>query len=45
MAQRILTKNWQKPGYNTFEGYKAEGGFSSLERVLAMKPEEVIEAV
>ncbi len=45
MAHRILTKNWYKPGYNTLEGYKAEGGFSSLERVLAMKPEEVIEAV
>lgn len=45
MAQRILTQHWYKPGYNTLEGYKAEGGFKSLERVLAMKPEEVIEAV
>jgi NADH-quinone oxidoreductase subunit F len=45
MAQRILTQNWFKPGYNTLAGYQAEGGFSSLRRVLAMKPDEVIEAV
>ena len=45
MAQRILTQHWYKPGYNTLEGYKAEGGFKSLERVLAMKPDEVIEEV
>lgn len=45
MSNRILTTNWYKPGYTTFQGYKAEGGYQSLERVLKMQPGEVIEAV
>ncbi|MBK7212271.1 MAG: NADH-quinone oxidoreductase subunit NuoF [Bacteroidales bacterium] len=46
MGRKILLEKIDIPGINTFDGYRAEGGFSTVERALrSMKPDEVTEEV
>ena len=43
--EKILTKNIDKPNSQDIEVYLANGGYKALEKVLSMKPEEVINEV
>jgi len=45
MSRQILINDLDKEGINTLAGYKAQGGYSSLEKALKMKPEEIVEEV
>lgn len=43
---RILTRDYDDPQFATFEGYRAKGGYQTLERVLkTLTPNQVVEAV
>src|SRR5215831_2205768 len=46
MGQKILLKNIDVPGINTFEVYRREGGYAAVEKALkSMTPDEVVEEV
>ncbi len=46
MAQKILFTNIDVPGINTFEVYRKNGGYASIEKALKkMTPDEVMEEV
>jgi len=45
MGKQLLLENIKAPGINTLEGYRAHGGYKSLEKALKMKPEEIVEEV
>jgi NADH-quinone oxidoreductase subunit F len=45
MGKQLLLENIKAPGINTIEGYRANGGYKSLEKALKMKPEEIVEEV
>ncbi len=41
----VLLRRINKPNSQSIETYKADGGYSALEKALKMKPEDVIEVV
>ena len=45
MSRQLLINDLDKPGIQSLSGYKACGGYSSLEKALKMKPEEIVEEV
>jgi len=45
MSRQLLINDLDKPGIETLAGYKSAGGYTSLEKALKMKPEEVVEEV
>lgn len=44
-SPKILINNWDKPNSHTIETYIANGGYTSLKKIFAMKPADVIEEV
>ena len=45
MSRQLLINDLDKPGIQSLAGYKSAGGYSSLEKALKMKPEEIVEEV
>lgn len=45
MGKQLLLNNIHQTGISSFDGYRAHGGYQTLEKVLKMKPEEVLEEV
>lgn len=45
MGKQLLLENIKAPGINTLDGYRAHGGYKSLEKALKMKPEEIVDEV
>ncbi|MCB0357682.1 MAG: NADH-quinone oxidoreductase subunit NuoF [Bdellovibrionales bacterium] len=45
MEIKLLTEHYDKKEFRTFEGYKKLGGYATLKKAFAMKPEEVINEV
>ncbi len=46
MGKKLLLHNEKIPGINTYEVYRANGGYASVEKaVRTMKPEDVVEEV
>jgi NADH-quinone oxidoreductase subunit F len=46
MGKKLLLKNIDIPGINTFEVYKANGGYNAAEKALkSMSPEQIVEEV
>lgn len=45
MDRQLLINDLDKPGIQSLSGYKAHGGYSSLEKALKMKPEDIVEEV
>jgi NADH-quinone oxidoreductase subunit F len=41
----VLSANWDQADSFTIEGYKRTGGYTAIEKALAMKPDEVIQLV
>jgi len=41
----VLSANWDQADSFTIEGYKRNGGYTAIEKALAMKPDEVIQLV
>ena len=41
----VLSANWDQVDSFTIEGYKRTGGYTAIEKALAMKPDEVIQLV
>lgn len=45
MSHRLLTTHWYKPNSRSLTVYRQNGGYESLQQVLKMKPDDVIEEV
>jgi len=45
MGRKLLFEHIDKPGINTFEVYKANGGYKAVEKAFKMTPDEVMEEV
>ncbi|MBX5483508.1 MAG: NADH-quinone oxidoreductase subunit NuoF [Myxococcaceae bacterium] len=43
--EKLITRNWGKPGSHTLDGYKKNGGYKALEKALEMGPAAIIDAV
>ncbi len=44
-VEKVVTRNWGKPGQNTLDGYKKNGGYESLKKALELAPEAVMAEV
>jgi NADH-quinone oxidoreductase subunit F len=44
-VEKVITRNWGKPGSETLEGYRKNGGYRGLEKALGMTPPQVIDEV
>jgi NADH-quinone oxidoreductase subunit F len=44
-VEKVITKNWGKPGSNTLEAYRRNGGYAALKKALEMTPQAVIDEV
>jgi NADH-quinone oxidoreductase subunit F len=45
MGRKLLIGNVSTPGINTYEVYRREGGYRSVEKALKMTPDEIVEEV
>src|SRR5712671_1795426 len=45
MGRQLLINDLDKEGIATLAGYKANGGYTALEKALKMKPDEIVEEV
>lgn len=45
MGRQLLINDLDKEGISTLAGYKANGGYTALEKALKMKPDELVEEV
>src|SRR3954467_15510516 len=45
MSKRILLEHIDKPGINTFDVYRSNGGYSAVEKALKMTTDAVVEEV
>jgi NADH-quinone oxidoreductase subunit F len=45
MAKKLLLANVQVPGIRTYEVYRREGGYRSVEKALKMQPADIVEEV
>jgi NADH-quinone oxidoreductase subunit F len=45
MSQKIVSIRFDKPDNHTLAGYRANGGYRTLEKVFATKPDDVIDEV
>ncbi|MCU0699318.1 MAG: NADH-quinone oxidoreductase subunit NuoF [Myxococcaceae bacterium] len=46
LTEKVMTRDWDKPGQNTLAGYKQRGGYGQLKRVLdTMQPAQVTDEV
>ncbi len=43
--EKLISRNWNKPGSATLAGYQKVGGYKSLQRALQMQPGEVMDLV
>src|SRR6187549_931842 len=44
-GKQILLEHLNKPGINTLEGYRSNGGYKALEKALKMKDADIVEEV
>ncbi|MHB8878962.1 MAG: complex I 51 kDa subunit family protein, partial [Myxococcaceae bacterium] len=44
-VEKVITRNWGKPGSHTLEGYQSSGGYKALAKALAMTPSAVTDEV
>ncbi|MER2563030.1 MAG: NADH-quinone oxidoreductase subunit NuoF [Myxococcaceae bacterium] len=46
LTEKVMTRDWGKPGQNTLKGYKERGGYQQLKRVLeSMQPAQITDEV
>src|SRR5688572_24438909 len=45
MSRQLLINDLDKEGIQSLSGYKANGGYTALEKALKMKPEDIVEEV
>ena len=43
--EKLISRNWGKPGSSTLEGYRRNGGYKALEKALQMEPAQVTDQV
>ncbi|MBX7101732.1 MAG: NADH-quinone oxidoreductase subunit NuoF [Myxococcaceae bacterium] len=44
-VEKVVTRNWGKPGQNTLQGYKQGGGYAQLKKALELTPDAVVAEV
>jgi len=44
-VEKVISKNWGKPDSHTLEGYRKNGGYSAVNKALAMQPVQVLDEV
>ena len=45
MSKKVLLNNISVPGIETYDVYRANGGYKSVEKALKMKPDDIVEEV
>ncbi|MFT3710750.1 MAG: NADH-quinone oxidoreductase subunit NuoF [Archangium sp.] len=45
LAEKVVTRDWQKGPNHTLEGYKKNGGYEQLKKALKLKPSEITDEV
>jgi len=45
MSRKLLLTNINVPGIETYDVYRANGGYASVEKALKMKPDDIVEEV
>jgi len=46
LTEKVMTRDWGKPGQHTFKGYQERGGYQQLKKVLtSMQPAQVTDEV
>ncbi len=45
MSRKVLLNNINVPGIETYDVYRANGGYASVEKALKMKPDDIVEEV
>jgi NADH-quinone oxidoreductase subunit F len=45
MSRKVLLNNISVPGIETYDVYRANGGYASVEKALKMKPDDIVEEV
>lgn len=45
LTQKVMTRDWGRPGQHTLEGYRASGGYKALEKALALAPAQILDEV
>src|SRR5919106_950540 len=43
--EKLITRNWGKPGSHTLDGYRSNGGYRALEKALGMEPGRIVDEV
>ena len=44
-VEKVITRNWDKPGSHSLEAYRRSGGYQSLKKALQMAPAQIIDEV
>ncbi|HZH04085.1 MAG TPA: NADH-quinone oxidoreductase subunit F, partial [Myxococcaceae bacterium] len=44
-VEKVISKNWGKPGSHTLAGYRQSGGYAGLAKALELQPAQVIDEV
>jgi len=45
LTEKVITRDWGKPGQNTLAGYKANGGYQALKKALELTPAAITDEV
>ena len=46
LNEKVMTRDWGKPGQHTFKGYQERGGYQQLKKVLdSMQPAQITDEV
>jgi len=45
MSKKVLLNNISVPGIETYDVYRANGGYKSVEKALKMKPDDIVEEI
>ena len=45
LTEKVMTRDWAKPGHNTLAGYKKSNGYAQLKKALEMTPAQITDEV
>jgi NADH-quinone oxidoreductase subunit F len=45
LAEKVMMRDWAKPGQNTLAGYKKSGGYGQAQKALKLTPVQIIDEV
>ena len=45
LTEKVMTRDWERPGQNTLEVYKKNGGYQQLKKALELNPAQITDEV